>query len=63
MAYQIHKAGAPIEAIKKWMNQNSSTATLHFLGITKQDVLDDYNSFELNTSYINYSMRGEGLFP
>ncbi|MEP1216635.1 MAG: tyrosine-type recombinase/integrase [Marinobacter sp.] len=45
--YQMYKAGAPIETIKKLMNQKSSTATLHYLGMTKQDVLDDYTDFEL----------------
>ena len=46
-AYQMLKAGAPIEAIKKSMNHNSSTATLQYLGMTKQDVLDDYTGFKL----------------
>ena len=45
--WAMHSAGIPIEKISKVLNHASPSTTMAYLGITRQEVLNTYDEFEL----------------
>ncbi len=45
--WAMHQAGVPIEKIAKVLNHSSPAVTMRYLGITRAEVLDTYDEFEL----------------
>jgi integrase len=43
----MYKDGVPIEKIAKVLNHSNTTSTLRYLGITKEEVLQTYDDYEL----------------
>jgi integrase len=43
----MYNDGVPIEKIAKVLNHSSTTSTLRYLGITKEEVLQTYDDYEL----------------
>ena len=43
----MYKDGVPVEKIAKVLNHSNTTSTLRYLGITKEEVLQTYDDYEL----------------
>lgn len=45
--WAMHSDGVPIEKISKVLNHANPSTTMAYLGITKKDILDTYDQYEL----------------
>lgn len=43
----LYRDGVPVEKIAKVLNHSNTTSTLRYLGITKEEVLQTYDDYEL----------------
>jgi len=43
----MHSYGVPIEKIAKVLNHSTPAQAMHYLGITQEEVLETYDTYEL----------------